>query len=217
MDEFGVSLRGEARDIESMAHVMVIEDDAGLSQAAELAKVCKKLNNQISDLFEPMRKSAKEAYDAVLKRKKEFLEPVEKADKTIREKMKKYTDEKAKREREEAEARRIEAERIAAEKRKAADEMESLGDEIAAEFLRMDADMIAEKPFANESSKVDGVTAIKSWEIVSIDDGAVPVSIGGTVIRPVDKKAIEKLIRDSKGTVEIPGVKYKETHIMRIS
>ena len=47
-------------------------------------------------------------------------------------------------------------------------------------------------------------------EIVGINDAKVPVAIAGTVIRPVDDKAIMRLIRASKGTIQIPGVTYKQ-------
>lgn len=213
-DSFGMSLRGEANDIESMAEMLEIIDDDGLKQAAEIVKICKKLSGQIGELFEPLRKSTKAAYDAVLNRKKEFLVPVEKADKTVRQKMKEYTDEKVRKQREEEEKRRIEAEKAAEEKRKQAEMMEA-EDEIMAEFMRLDADMMGQV-VSKSPEKVEGVMAIRSWEIESIDDAVVPVSFNGVIIRPVDIKAVEKMIRESKGTVEIPGVKYKETHIMRI-
>ena len=65
------------------------------------------------------------------------------------------------------------------------------------------------------TAKVKGVSSSKDWEIVGINDAKVPVAIAGTVIRPVDNKAIMRLIRASKGTIQIPGVTYKE--VMKIS
>ena len=59
--------------------------------------------------------------------------------------------------------------------------------------------------------KVAGVSYTKDWEIVSLNDAAVPVTFNGAVLRPVDRGAVMSLIRSSKGSVKIPGVEYRET------
>ena len=59
--------------------------------------------------------------------------------------------------------------------------------------------------------KASGVSSRKDWALVGIDESKVPVDVAGTVIRPVDTGAIMRLIRASNGTIQIPGVTYKET------
>lgn len=59
--------------------------------------------------------------------------------------------------------------------------------------------------------KVKGVSKSKTWKIVGVDASHVPVEINGMVIRPVDEKAILRIIKASKGTIRIPGVIYEET------
>ena len=63
----------------------------------------------------------------------------------------------------------------------------------------------------NWRPKVKGVSSSKDWEITGIDAAKVPVEVAGTIIRPVDEKAIMRLIRASKGTIKIPGITYKVT------
>ncbi len=54
----------------------------------------------------------------------------------------------------------------------------------------------------------------KSCPITSIDLDKVPVTALGVLIRPVDERAVMKLIRDSHGTVNIPGITYAETPVL---
>ncbi|MCQ4951053.1 hypothetical protein, partial [Bittarella massiliensis (ex Durand et al. 2017)] len=64
--------------------------------------------------------------------------------------------------------------------------------------------------------RAKGVSSGKDWEIEAIDHEKVPVNFSGVEIRPVDEKAIMRLIRASKGKIQIPGIKYKETIKMSI-
>jgi len=65
--------------------------------------------------------------------------------------------------------------------------------------------------------RADGVARKKDWEIVEVSDAEVPTEIAGVCIRPVDMAAVMKLIRASKGTIKIPGIKFveKETIVVR--
>jgi hypothetical protein len=64
--------------------------------------------------------------------------------------------------------------------------------------------------------KTAGVSSKKDWEIESVDSALVPVSVAGIEIRPVDIKAVLKLIRATKGAIQIPGIKVKETSVISI-
>ena len=59
--------------------------------------------------------------------------------------------------------------------------------------------------------KTKGVSNARDWELESIDHEKVPIVFSGMVIRPVDEKAVMRLIRASKGTIQIPGIRYRET------
>jgi hypothetical protein len=43
------------------------------------------------------------------------------------------------------------------------------------------------------------------------------VSLIGIELRPVDKAAVLRLIKMSKGQVEIPGIKFRETYTTSVS
>ena len=59
---------------------------------------------------------------------------------------------------------------------------------------------------------VKGVSTTKDYEIVSVDSSKVPIVFNGVEIRPVDMSAVKKLIKDSKGTIEIEGIEYREVN-----
>ena len=59
--------------------------------------------------------------------------------------------------------------------------------------------------------KTKGISNSKDWKIEGIDREKVPVNFAGVEIRPVDEKAIMRLIRASKGSIQIPGIRYRET------
>lgn len=59
--------------------------------------------------------------------------------------------------------------------------------------------------------KAAGVSTSKAWKIVSIDPDKVPVKVGAVEIRPVDQAAVMRLIREAKGDIEIPGIKFEES------
>ena len=65
--------------------------------------------------------------------------------------------------------------------------------------------------------KAKGVSASKDWEIVSIDSKDVPLAVSGVEIRPVDVAAVMRLIRASKGTIQIPGIVYRAVAKMSFS
>ena len=67
------------------------------------------------------------------------------------------------------------------------------------------------------ASKARGVSSSKDWEIVKIDDKEVPLAINGAMLRPVDKAAVMRLIRATKGSITIPGVTYREVAKMSFS
>ena len=92
---------------------------------------------------------------------------------------------------------------------------EAAGDTAGAEFAMAEAEVMEGVSISGsiqmQTPKAAGVSQSKTWEIVSIDSSKVPVSFEGVEIRPVDVKAVMRLIRESKGTVQIPGVQYRDS------
>ena len=109
---------------------------------------------------------------------------------------------------------RLAAEQEMREKQKEAEKAIDAGNEVAAEYAMAEAEVMENVAKAgmveSQNPKVDGVSARKNWEIVSIDSSVVPTEFNGVEIRPVDKKLVMNLIKASKGRIQIPGVQYRE-------
>lgn len=201
--------------MEMQADRVVITNDAEFAYAGEMTKQIKQMQKKITDYWEPMRKSAHQAYQAILDHKKEMIDPCARAEKVLKRKMSDYSmEQERKRRAEEAELRRLaqaEVDKKLEEAAKAEKEGDILGAEMAmAEAEVMDGVAVA-GVVAPAAPKVNGVSKTKAWRITGIDPSKVPVEVAGIVIRPVDEKAVMNLIKATKGQVKIEGITYEET------
>ena len=207
-------LANEVSYIEKKAGEVVIRDNDDYELAGEFGKELKRKAAQVTEFFKPMKEQAHQAHKAICDREKAVLAPLSNAERVIKAKMSAYVTEQERKHKEQEEALRraaeAERERLLAE----AVQAESDGDSEAAEIAMADAVVMDEAtrytiPEA-EKPKVSGVSASKDWQITMIDDSVVPIEFAGMELRPVDDKAVLRLIRASKGRIKIPGVEYKE-------
>lgn len=213
-------IQQEASLVEIRAKEMVISTDAEYEQAAEFGRQIKTKAKVVTDFFKPMKDSAYQAHKAVCDREKTMLKPLQEAEKILKKSMSGYFQEKE-RKRKELEMklqREAEAERERMLNEAAALEAEGKTEE--AEDVLMDAQLTesvaTQATVIMDVPRAKGVSSGKDWEIETIDHEKVPVNFSGVEIRPVDEKAIMRLIRASKGSIKIPGIKYKETIKMSI-
>lgn len=208
------SLGREASLIERRAESVLVTSDAEFASAGDLLKEIKRMQKKVKDYWEPMRVTAKAGYDEVLAHKKEMLDPLESAEKMLKAKMGAYSDEVKEKARKQEESMRQMARQEMERKLEEATEAEAAGDTDGAEFALAEAEVMENVSCGGFSRakppKASGVYGSKSWEIVSVDSSSVPVSFDGIEIRPVDMKAVMRIIKASKGTVQIPGIKYEE-------
>lgn len=208
-------LTNEISAVEENALRAVVSDDASYEMAAEYVKEVKRTQKRVTDYWEPLRVDAKKSYDNVLARKKEMLSPLESAEKILRGKIDAYLKAKEEeRRRREEEMRRLAREEMERKLEEAA-RAEAKGDAVGAEFAIIEAEIMDDvyqnsKPVEYTPPKAKGVSVRKDWEITGIDPSKVPVEIAGAVIRPVDEKLVLKLIRATKGAIEIPGIRFEE-------
>lgn len=192
----------------------IVSDDDYVA-TAEIVKSVKRLQKQVVEYWEPLRISAKATYDDVLRRKKEMLTPLEDAEKTLKSKIADYLLEKERKRKAQEDLLRKLAQREMERKLIVAVEAEASGDVAGAEYAMAEAETMENVSIVcggkSHTPKADGVSQSKAWKIVGIDSAKVPIYFSGAEIRPVDEKAIMKLIKESKGTIQIPGVKYEET------
>ena len=197
-------LSRDVTDIEFQAESLVIQTDEDYAFAGEFGKMLKKKASQVTTFFKPMKDSAYQAHKAVCDREKAMLTPLRNAEKTVKQVMSAYIAEQE---------RAAEAERE--RKIQEAATLEAAGDADGAEAafeeaaIMDDAASYAVVPAA-ATPKVSGVSTSKDWEIVEIDPKAVPLAVAGIELRPVDQAAVMRLIRASKGQIEIPGITYRQ-------
>ena len=185
---------------------------------AEFGREIKRTLSAVVELFKPMKDSAYQAHKSVCDREKEMLAPLKQAEKTIKGLIAAYTEEVAKRQRQAEEAAHRAATEEAERLLEAAIYAEGQGDAAGADLVLEQAEYAA--MFApviyGEQAKASGISTAKDYEIVSVNEAVVPILVGGSVIRPVDEKAVLRLIRESKGSALIPGVEYREVQKISI-
>ena len=208
------TLAKEVTDIEFRAESFLIQTEEEYSAAGEFGKELKKKSAAVTAFFKPMKDNAYQAHRAICEREKAMLAPLQNAEKIIKRSMSAYVQEQERKRREAEEAMRraaeAERERMLAEAaaRDAAGDTQG-AEEAFSEAVVMDEATRYTAPAA-PSPKVAGVSTSKDWEIDEIVDAAVPVEWSGMELRPVDRAAVMRLIRASKGSIKIPGVSYHE-------
>lgn len=200
--------------IEQKAESVVVNSDDGFAYAGELTKQVKQMQTKVTDYWEPMRKSTYEAYKSVTDHKKEMLDPLAAAEKILKKKMGAYTLQKERERREREEELRRQAEAEMNRKLEEAAKAESTGDAFGAEMAMTEAEVMENvattaviKP---EAPVMKGVSTSKTWKITKVDSATVPTHVQGVEIRPVDEKAVLRLIKATKGAIKIPGITFEE-------
>lgn len=199
--------------IEADVQSIEITDNESYEVACELGRTIQTKAKEVEAFFKPMKDTAHKAHKEICDREKAMLAPLNKAKSALQKAVGAYQfrieqERKAEEERLKAEARK-EAERSLAE----AVEAEANGDTDGAESALMDAQlaesMADSAVVASKAPKASGVSVSVDYELTSCDAKKVPVEVNGTVIRPVDEKAVLKLIRESEGKISIPGITFK--------
>lgn len=199
--------------VEAKANAVVVTNDNEYQEAAEFGRMLNQKSAEVHEFFKPLKDAAHKTHKQICDREKTMLKPIAAAEKAIKAAMAKYATDKLGQQRQlEAQLRRQaleESDKLLAQ----AAALESAGNVVQASALFANAQMAdaASRSIALERNapKADGVSTTTDWVITSIDEAQVPVNAAGVVIRPVDEAAVLKLIRASKGKVEIPGIRYQ--------
>jgi len=189
-------LSRDVTDIEFQAESLVIQTDEDYAFAGEFGKMLKKKASQVTTFFKPMKDSAYQAHKAVCDREKAMLTPLRNAEKTVKQVMSAYIAEQERKRREAEEAARRAAEAERERKIQEAATLEAAGDADGAEAA------------FEEASIMDDAA---SYAVVpAAATPKVPLAVAGIELRPVDQAAVMRLIRTSKGQIEIPGITYRQ-------
>ena len=202
------------------AESVIIECDDEYKAAAEFGRRIKQAAENVKQFFKPMKDDAYRAHKTICEREKTMLAPLAHAEKALKNAMEAYSLRKEQERKAAEEAARRLVREEAERKLAFAAEQEKAGDAKKAESALLDAQIADSMSRTMQVfvpvPKADGVSTSKDWEITSVDLALVPAEISGILIRPVDTAAVMRLIRSSKGTVQIPGIAYKETAKMSI-
>ena len=189
--------------------------------AATFLKDIKVLRKQVKETFDPIVKKASDAHREAVRQRKIHEEPLETAERLIKNKMGYYVQEEERKQREERRRleeeerkRAIEQQKREAEERKQreeqtindAAELEAAGDTEAAEILLEDMEMEVPKemetvrPIQQEKTTVQGISTKKSWDYEIINPAMINKSF-----YILDEKKIRKVVtsmgKDAEGMV----------------
>ncbi len=213
-------LEKEVSSVEMQAAAIVIRTDEDLVQAKQFVAGIKSVAKRVEEFWRPVWDASYRTYKTVVDRKKAMLDPLTNAEKTAKREISRYVTEQDRMRREEAERLRRLAQEEMERKLNEAAQAENKGDAAGAEYALAEAEMyesaaLSKVPVA-AAPKVEGMSQRKTWAIDSIDLSQLPCEFAGVLLRPADDKAIMNLIKASKGTIKIPGVKYKEDYIIAV-
>ena len=209
-----VELSKEVSAVETMARNFSVQTPEEFEEAARFGRLLKQKSAEVTEFFAPMKKAAHEAHKHICDREKAMLAPIANAEKMLKRTMGEYQMEQQRKQREEEERLRAlakaEEERLLAEAIKMEEQGEKEMSEEHFENAQFMANAARSISVPTEPVKAEGVSTSVAWEIESIDPSQVPVEFMNQLLRPVDEKAVIRLIRARKGNVSIPGVKFKE-------
>lgn len=215
------ALKQETSLLEIQAEGTLVTNDEEYQSAAEFGRAIKAKANEITAFFKPMKDAAHKAHKEVCEREKKMLEPLAKAEKLVKQAMGAYVTEQERKRKEAEEAARRAAAAEAERKLADAISLEEQGREDEAAAAIEEAEVIdtvgSSLTISAAPPKVKGVTAKRDYEIVGVDGAKVPINFAGIELRPVDTAAVMRLIHASKGSIQIPGITYRETTNMSFS
>lgn len=195
-------LYAEAVHLLELAEARVITENADLKSATEdlsvIARLKKALNEKKDEFVKPVRAFLNDFNDTF----KTMLEPIEEADRITRDKMKDF---RAEQQRKIAEAQAIEDEKLALAQREA----ELKGGEITVDLTPVEA-----PPAVPERVRTDigmaGTAKVHKWEVT--DKALVPEEY-----KVVDAGAVGRVVKASKGTIVIPGIRIWQEDTIRVT
>jgi hypothetical protein len=213
VDKNELTLRVKA--VSELLEGLEIKTQEAYEKATEFLKKIKDSKSFIESAFEEDRKTTKAAYDAVLEQKRNFVKPMDEADKIVREKMSVYATriERERREREkEARAKLLKEQEEAALRQ--AEEQVAMGRAKEADKIieKASSTTILPMSWGREKKVVKTVTV---WQLTVTDmvkfleyillsrNDLLPVVM-------VDNPALVKILKEEAGApegLEIPGIK----------
>lgn len=198
------------------ASKLAITNNQDFELAGAMLVELKTYAKRVEEYWAEPKKTAYATWKDICTKEKAVLDPLSKAEKTIKDKMGQYQRQQEAKERairEELERRqREEAERLMKE----AEEKEAAGDMLGADLALAQAEMVetSSPVVVIQQAAATGISSRKVWKARVTDESQVPVEVAGITIRPVDLSALNNLAKATKGKAKIPGVEFYEDIVM---
>ena len=212
------NLASTVSNVENSANNFVINTAEDYEKVGSFGRELKRLAEQVKDYWKIPKDLAHKAHADICSKEKAMLAPIQAAEKTLKSKMSDYNIEQDRIRKEAEEAVRKAAREVAERKLEEAIALSNSGKSDEAETALEESEIMESfsSTITLEANKpqAEGVSTKKDWVIKSIDAAKVPVEISGVVIRPIDEKAVMRLIRASKGQIKIDGIEFEETVAM---
>ena len=218
------SLKNEIAKLSNELSFFVVDSEDSFKLAANQLIKIKQYRNKINEMFDPAIKQAHDTHKSFLATKKQFIEPVESSEAMLNKAIRIYNIEQQRiadeaRLKAQEEARKFEEEerkKLIAEAAKA----KEAGDEKESQAILSQAETLKITPTETPISiapKVDGLGSRRVWKAKVVDESLVPVMFEGVVLRIIDQPSLNKIARESKGNVKIPGVVFYDEEVLIVN
>lgn len=207
-------LTSTVSNVELAANDLAISTSKDYEKAGAFGRELKRLAEQVKTYWKIPKDLAHKAHADICSKEKAMLAPIENAEKVLKTKMSAYNVEQERIRRDAEEAARKAAREAAERKLEEAIALSDSGNDDEAEMAFEESAIMegvaSTITLAADKPQAKGVSSKKDWVIKSIDPAKVPVKFAGVMIRPVDEKAVMRLIRASKGQIKIDGIEFEE-------
>jgi hypothetical protein len=214
-------LETRALTLADQAKALKIVDQQSYETAAERLLAVAELRREITEHHEAIKRKAHEAWQAVIAAEKKLLDPVADAERIYKAGIASYEAEQG---RIEAEARakaEAEARRLAEEHReRELEQAESEGADTEEIEAMINAPLPAIAPKVESTFQAArGITTAANWkgQVTSLESLVTAIAAGKANLNLVmaNKPAINQLARATRGTLEVPGVRFFNESVVR--
>ena len=195
-------------DLIKIAKELVIETEEQATEASEMVKKLKELENEIRASFDPVIDKAYKAHKEAIAQRDEHLKPVLEAQRKLKSvlcdwhtKQEQIKLEEARREAERL--RKLEEEKILAQ----ASQLEMQGETKLAEEILNTPVTVSPK---YEKPKIQGISFAEIWDFEILDEKLIPREY----LIP-DEQKIRQIVKATKGELNIPGIKIFKRKVAR--
>ena len=216
--ELSIEVKGKIDELEALS-LQKVETAEQFEAAGQAILNVAATEKNVVDFFEPLRIATYNAYQAVLEKKKPFVDRLASIRKGLNKGRSDYKLELERQERIRQEQLRKEAEEIARKEQEKilaqAVKAEESGNAVKAETLVTKAAEVRPVTFITPAyipPKTSGVADTENWTAEVESPDLVPIKINGFMLRPIDQAMLNRIAKNSKGQTQIPGVKMVKSY-----